>query len=152
MNKPRETRVIECGTRILKDFSYESVISYNYLEKHIGYDKSEIAFTALLGAVKDYLIEFGYVLKPRVNEGYEVLHPRDVADFVMNRNIMSSLLKLSKGCRTLHYVDRKVLNSEEKRRLENLEKFLMELEHDNETKIMTMQYQLNEARARELNR
>lgn len=39
MNKPRETRIIECGTRILKDFSYENVISYNYLEKLIGYDK-----------------------------------------------------------------------------------------------------------------
>ena len=152
MNKPREALVTECGTKILRDFSYESIIPYEYLEAIIGYERGEIAFSAILGAIKDYLVEFGYVLKPIVNEGYEVLHPRDVADFVINRHVMGSLSKLSKGCRVIHYVERKVLNKEEKSRLENLEKFLLELEQDNENKIIAMQFQLNEARAKELNK
>ena len=152
MNKPREALISECGTKILRDFTYESIIPYEYLEAIIGYEKGEIAFSAILGAIKEYLVEFGYVLKPVVNEGYEVLHPRDVADFVMNRHLVGSLSKLNKGCRILHYVDRKSLNKEEKQRLESLEQFLIELEHDNENKIIAIQYQINEARAKELNK
>ena len=152
MNKPREALISECGTKILKDFSYESIIPYEYLESIIGYERGEIAFSAILGAIKDYLVEFGYVLKPIVNEGYVVLHPRDVADFVMNRYLMGSLSKLCKGYRVVKYVDRKVLNEEEKSRLKNLEKFLFDLENDNERKIMTIQLELNEARAKELNK
>ena len=152
MNKPREALISECGTKILRDFSYESIIPYEYLESIIGYERGEIAFSAILGEIKDYLVEFSYVLKPVVNEGYEVLHPRDVADFVMNRHIVGSLTKLTRGCRVLHYVDRKALNKQEAKRLEDLEKFLLELERDNENKIIAIQYQINEARAKELNK
>ena len=103
-----------------------------------------------MGFAKEALIEYGYVLKPVVNEGYKVLHPREITDYVTKKNLVSSLSKLEKGCRILHYTDRNELTDTEKERLQTLEKFILELHRDNENKILTIQFQLNEARAKEL--
>ena len=150
MNKPRENLVLGGVEIIIRDFSYEDIIPYQYLENLFDCDKNDMSFGLLMGFAKEALVEYGYVLKPIINEGYKVLHPREIADYVTRKNLVSSLNKLEKGCKILHYADKKQLNKAEKERLEKLEKFILELHHDNENKILTIQYQLNEARAKEL--
>lgn len=151
MNISRQTLVLKCGDKILKDFSYGQSIPYDYLERITGCDKNDSTFFILLSCIKDYLIEFGYVLKPIMNEGYKILHSNEIPSFVMNKYIGSSLAKLKKGRRILHYVNKNQLNEHEVSIIENLEKFVTELEHDNENKIMAIQYQINEVIVKELN-
>lgn len=152
MNKPRENLVTECVKKILKNFYYESIITYDYLESMIGYNKEEIQFSAILGAIKEALIEYSYILKPMVNEGYKVLHPKEIGEYVMGRNLVGALAKLDKGVKILHYTDRTVLDVQERERLEELEKFATKLFTENENQILTVQLKLNYARAKELNK
>ena len=150
MRSSKQELVEEAVEIILRDFNYESIIPFEYLESLFGAAREETLFSFMIGCTKNKLIERGFVLRPLINEGYTILHPREVADYVMNTSVVQSLNKIKKGVKTLYYTNRNILNKEELKRLTDLEKFLIELESDNENKILTMQLQLNEARALEL--
>ena len=146
----RINQVEDACKEITRKFKYNSIISYEYIEKLLGVDRYDYRFTFIFSSIKEALVEYGFILKPLINEGYMVLHPRDVADYVMKKNVILPFNKLQKGLKILNYVDRKELNDLEKDRLDNLYVSLSSLKTENENKILNIQLQLNEARAKEL--
>lgn len=152
MNKPRQLLVEEYSKKILKDFKYNDLIPYTYLENLIGYEKHEMAFAVILQLIKNTLIKSGYVLRVSINQGYKVLHPSEIADYVMNKYIQGSLNKLGKGYEILSHTNRDILNNEQKEFLDQLTTFAIRLYDDNKSKIDTIHLKFNIARTKQLNK
>ena len=148
----REQEVLNVATHIIGNYNYEDIISYKELERLTGIDRESGAFMYVMGAVKNIVMNYGLVLICVADEGYKILAPNQVADYVVNRFLMKSVAMLDKGRTILHYVNRNDLTREEKAKADKIEAFIDELRKDNENKIMSESLLMSNARIKELNK
>lgn len=150
--KNREKTSEDLVAEILSNFTYGSIIPYNYVEDFLTYDRFSYDYMACLVLAKERLVEYGYVLVTEFNEGYRILKPNEIADHVIRKQLLSSLGKLEKGKKILHYANRYDLTDSEKETFDALEKFVTTLHSDNQNKILNASFMLNKARVEELNK
>lgn len=147
----REQEVLNMATHIINYYKYEDVIPYKELERLTGIDRESGAFMYVMGAVKNIVMNYGLVLICVADEGYKILAPNQVADYVVNRYLMKSVAMLDKGKNILHYVNRNDLTKDEKEKADKIEAFMAELQKNNEDKIMSENLLMSNARKLELN-
>lgn len=147
----REQEVLNVATHIINCYKYEDTIPYRELERLTGIDRESGAFMYIMGAVKNIVMNYGLVLICVADEGYKILAPNQVADYVVNRYLMKSVAMLDKGKTILHYVNRNDLTKEEKEKADKIESFMAELQKNNEDKIMSENLLMSNARKLELN-
>ena len=148
----REQEVLNVATHIIGNYNYEDIISYKELERLTGIDRESGAFMYVMGAVKNIVMNYGLVLICVADEGYKILAPNQVADYVVNRYLIKSVAMLDKGRTILHYVNRNDLTKTEREKADKIEAFIDELRKDNENKIMSENLLMNSARIKELNK
>lgn len=148
----REQEVLNVATHIIGNYNYEDIISYKELERLTGIDRESGAFMYVMGAVKNIVMNYGLVLICVADEGYKILAPNQVADYVVNRYLMKSVAMLDKGKNILHYVNRNDLTREERAKADKIEAFMAELQKNNEDKIMSENLLMSNARIKELNK
>ena len=148
----RETDALRLAEYIEANYYYGMKVPYTFIEDVLGIDRFDTMFLYLMSLTKEILIEKGYVLVAEINEGYRILEPQEVANYVIRKNLMKSVNVLEKGRKMLHYTPRAHLNNEQKEKLDTLESFISELRKDNEDKIIKANYYLNEAKVKELNK
>lgn len=148
----RETDALKLAEYIKTNYHYGMRVPYTFIEDVLGIDRFDTMFLYLMSLTKEILIEQGYVLVAEINEGYKILEPKEVANYVIRKHLMKSVDVMEKGRKMLHYTPRTQLNKEQKEKLDTLERFISELHKDNEDKIIKANYYLNEARVKELNR
>ena len=147
----RESVVLDIATHIIGNYNYEDTIPYNVLERLAGIDRESGAFMYIMAQVKNIVTNYGIVLICVADEGYKILAPNQVADYVVNRYLIKSVAMLDKGRNVLHYVNRNDLTNEEKAKADKIEKFIAELQKDNEDKIASEGLLISNARVKELN-
>ena len=148
----RETDALRLAEYIEANYYYGMKVPYTFIEDVLGIDRFDTMFLYLMSLTKEILIEKGYVLVAEINEGYRILEPQEVANYVIRKNLMKSVNVMEKGRKMLHYTPRAHLNNEQKEKLDTLESFISELRKDNEDKIIKANYYLNEAKVKELNK
>jgi len=148
----RETDALRLAEYIEANYYYGMKVPYTFIEDVLGIDRFDTMFLYLMSLTKEILIEKGYVLVAEINEGYRILEPQEVANYVIRKNLMKSVNVMEKGRKMLHYTPRTHLNNEQKEKLDTLESFISELRKDNEDKIIKANYYLNEAKVKELNK
>ena len=147
----REQEVLNVATHIIGNYNYEDIIPYKELERLTGIDRESGAFMYIMASVKNIVMNYGLVLICVADEGYKILAPNQVADYVVNRYLMKSVAMLDKGRTILHYVNRSDLTKEEREKADKIEVFIDELRKDNENKIMSENLLMSNARKLELN-
>ena len=147
----REQEVLNLATHIIGNYSYEDIIPYREIERLIGIDRESGAFMYVMAQVKNIVMNYGLVLICVADEGYKILAPNQVADYVVNRFLIKSVAMLDKGRNILHYVNRNDLTKEEKEKADRIETFIAELQKNNEDKIMSENLLISNARLKELN-
>lgn len=147
----RESVVLNIATHIIGNYNYEDIIPYNVLERLAGIDRESGAFMYIMAQVKNMVVNYGVVLICVADEGYKILAPNQVADYVVNRYLIKSVAMLDKGKNILHYVNRNDLTENERQKADKIEKFIAELQKNNEDKIMSENLLMSNARKLELN-
>ena len=149
-NIDRKQQVEDVVEKILNTKSYGDVISYIELEELTGYERYDVGFTIILGAAKELLVEYGYVLKSIINEGYKVLYPNEIAEEVIQKHLKQSTNKLNKALRIMQYAERGMLNKEELKFFEHVENLIGKTFNYNENMLFEAQALLNEVKMQEL--
>lgn len=151
IKKSREQEVLDLVKYILDNYGYEDTIYYKDIERLTRIDRESGAFMYIMAQVKNILTNYGIVLICIAEEGYKILAPNKVADYVVNRYLIKSVAMLDKGRTVLHYVNRNDLTKTEREKADKIEAFIDELRKDNENKIMSENLLMNSARIKELN-
>ncbi len=149
-NIDRREQVEDVVDKILKTKKYGDGISYAELEKLTGYERDEVGFIAILTCAKELLIEYGYVLKSILNEGYRVLYPNEIAEEIIQKYLKSSTNKLNKAIRIMQYTERDELSKDELTFFENVENLIGKTFNYNENMLFEAQALLNEVKMQEL--
>lgn len=148
----RENDALRLAEYIKANYHYGMRVPYTFIEDVLGVERYDTMFLYLMSLTKEILIEKGYVLVAEINEGYRILEPQEVGNYVIRKHLMKSVDVMEKGRKMLHYTPRTHLNNEQKEKLDTLESFISELRKDNEDKIIKANYYLNEAKVKELNK
>jgi hypothetical protein len=151
MRKDRREEVENIVEHILTNFNYGDTISFKSLERLLGYNAEEIQYKYLLTAVKNELMEYGCILTAVIGEGYRILFPNEVAKEVYRKCAKRSLGYLAKGLKMMENVDRNMLNDEEKRQFEDMEKLVAEMYMTNENSLLKAQFLIGETQRKRLN-
>lgn len=151
IRKARESIVLDIATHITGNYNYEAVIPYSVLEKIAGIEKETSGFMYIMAQVKNILTNYGIVLVCIADEGYKILAPNQITDYVVNKYLIKSVGMLNRGRNIVHYINRNDLTNEEKAKADKIEKFIAELQKDNEDKIAKENLLISNARIKELN-
>ena len=151
IRKARESVVLDIATHIIGNYNYEAVIPYSELERLAGVDRESGAFMYVMAQVKNIVTNYGIVLVCIADEGYKILAPNQIADYVVNKYLIKSVGMLDRGRNIVHYINRNDLTNEEKAKADKIEKFIAELQKDNEDKIAKENLLISNARIKELN-
>lgn len=136
---------------VLSRFNYGDTLYYEDVERLVGADRGDYEYVYTLAQAKNTLITYGIVLTPVINEGYRILHPREITDYVVNKHLLKSVATLDKGRTILHYADRDKLSKEEKDRIDSVEIFMAELQkHSEDSIVMHNSILISAARQKEL--
>ena len=127
------------------------MIPYSELERLAGVDRESGAFMYVMAQVKNIVTNYGIVLVCIADEGYKILAPNQIADYVVNKYLIKSVGMLDRGRNIVHYINRNDLTNEEKAKADKIEKFIAELQKDNEDKIAKENLLISNARIKELN-
>lgn len=146
----RREQIEDVVDKILQTKKYGDSISYTELENLVGYERDEVGFVAVLTCAKELLIEYGYVLRSVLNEGYRVLYPNEIAEEVIQKHLKSSTNKLNKAIRIMQYTERDMLNKEELEFFEQVENLIGKTFNYNENMLFEAQALLNEVKMQEL--
>ena len=146
----RRQQVNDAVNEILQNKKYGDVLDFNYLEELIGYERFEGAFFIIFSAVREALVEYGYVLHNIINEGYRILFPNEVAEEVISRYLKGANNRLSKGLKIMRYTDRKALNEQELRNFEGFENIMKAALKSNQENLLTAQARLNSIKQKEM--
>lgn len=147
----RENIVLDIATHIINNYTYEDIIPYKELERLAGLDKESGAFMYVMAQVKNMIVNYGIVLICVADEGYKILAPNQIADYVVNKYLIKSVAMLDKGKNIVHYINRNDLTENERQKADKIEKFIAELQKNNEDKIMSENLLISNARIKELN-
>lgn len=151
IRKAKESIVLDIATHIIGNYNYEDIIPYNLLERLSGIDKETSGFMYVMAQVKNILTNYGIVLVCIADEGYKILAPNQISDYVINKYLIKSVSMLDRGRNIVHYINRQDLTKEECEKADKVEKFIAELQKDNEDKIAREGLLLSNARVKELN-
>ena len=151
IRKARESAVLDIATHIIGNYNYEDVIPYSVIERIAGIDRETSGFMYIMAQVKNIVTNYGIVLICVADEGYKILAPNQIADYVVNKYLIKSVGMLDRGRNIVHYINRNDLTNEEKAKADKIEKFIAELQKDNEDKIASEGLLISNARVRELN-
>lgn len=146
----RREQIEDVVDKILQTKKYGDSISFAELEHLIGYDRDEVGFVAVLTVAKELLIEYGYVLRSVMNEGYKVLYPNEIAEEIIQKYLKSTTNKLNKATRIMQYTERDMLNKEELAFFEQVENLIGKTFNYNENMLFEAQALLNEVKMQEL--
>ena len=147
----KQQNIEKLAQYILTRFNYGDTLYYEDVERLIGAERGEYEYVYTLAQAKNMLITYGMVLVPVINEGYRVLHPKEITDHVVNKYLLKSVATLDKGRTILHYTDREALNDIEQTRVDTVEKYIAEIQKHNEDQIvMNNSILLSVARQKEL--
>lgn len=146
----RRQQVNDAVNEILQNKKYGDVLDFDYLESLIGYERFEGSFFIIFAAVREVLIEYGYVLSNIINEGYRILFPNEVAEEVISRYLKGAHNRLKKGLKVMRYTDRKALNEQELRNFEGFENIMKTAFQNNQASLLMAQAKLNSIKQKEL--
>lgn len=96
------------------EHNYGDTMSFGQLSTILGYnidDKEEkMKFRSMMGRIKNFLIEYGYILKGIAGVGYYILKPKQISGYCYHTYIRHTEDLLSKSNRILKNVDKSELS------------------------------------------
>lgn len=109
------------------DKDYGKTIEFYVLSKLLHYniddEKENKKFKSTMARVKNFLIDYGYVLKSITGVGYYILKPKQISGYCYHTYILRTENLLNKSDRILKHIDSSQLSNirkEEKQEVTNL--------------------------------
>lgn len=128
---------------ILNNYKYGDIISDSILSKllsyNIKYDKQYRRYIGMMIRIKDYLIEYQYILR-RVRNGYYILKPSQVSRYCYRKNVTHAHNIIKKGIQILDNTDKTDLNEIQKEEIANLTKLSNAIDNQMDFIIKTSRY------------
>ena len=152
MKKDRREEIESIVEYVLTNFKYGDMLSYDTLQRIIGYGVENIEFAYIMKRVKDELIEYGCILSTVFNEGFKILHPNEVVKEVYNKYAKLGVVRFAKGLKVMANIDQSLLNSKEKEQFLEMADMMNSLYKTSENNLLQMQFLIGEATRKELNK
>lgn len=150
LNKNDRREPIDYAVDKILQKQYGDMISYKELEKWMGFERNEGMLLVLMSCVKDRLIEYGYVLRNVFNEGYQILHPNEIAEEVIQKHLKQSNRKLDRAVRIMKCADRNILSKEELKFFKQVENIVVNSYEYSENMLFEAQAVLGGTKLKEL--
>lgn len=107
-NSMKKRGMQECIELILSK-KYGEIIPFQQLGTLLGYntedENEKRKFRSTMARVKDFLIEYGYILKTITNVGYYILKPKHISSYCYRTYVDRTKMLLEKSQRILVHVD-----------------------------------------------
>ena len=146
----RKKKLYAVANEIYMNVKYGELISYTELEERFGCSRLEPEFQIYMIALKEILSERGFILDSIMNEGYRILQPNEIADYVVRRNLLQSTNKLRRGSNILKHTDTTKLNLIELKYFNNISQIVEEALGNNERSLLSAQVMFNSVKNKEI--
>jgi hypothetical protein len=101
---------------LIFDKNYGDTIPFEQLSKLLHYnldnEQEKRKFRSAMARVKNFLIDYGYVLKTITNVGYYILKPQHISSYCYRTYIDKTKVLLEKSERVLKHVDKTELSED----------------------------------------
>lgn len=89
--------------------NYGDTIGFGQLAQILGYniddEKEKMKFQSMMGRVKNFLIDYGYILRSVAGVGYYIMKPKQISGYCYHTYIRHTEDLLKKSDRILSHVD-----------------------------------------------
>lgn len=136
---------------IVKDFmSLEKgeILKHEFLERRYGIERTSSEYLYVVSRARQELIRAGIITKTIMYLGYKILNENEIADYVYDKFLMSSMKKQESALEIIKYVDKDKLNHDELMQLKGLEKLILNVNSYSINEIVKSQLQLGKAQAK----
>ena len=112
-------RELQETIELILDKNYGDTIPFEQLAKLLNYnlddEQEKRKFRSAMARVKNFLIDYGYVLRTITNVGYYILKPQHISSYCYRTYIDKTKTLLEKSERVLRHVDQTELSDERKK-------------------------------------
>lgn len=137
------TEEINETVNIFKKCNYGDVIEHTDISTRIGIYPNMPEYLYIISKAKLLLIEKGIYIKTLSGVGYRVLYPNEISEEVFNKYIKAGIEKYRYGINIMSNTPQKLLNQEELKEFEEVEKLIRKLYSNNINEVKDMQFRLN---------
>lgn len=123
----------------------------NILKYNIEDETENKKFKTQMGRVKNFLIEYGYILKSVTNVGYYILKPKQISGFCYHTYIRRTQNLLEKSDRILGHIDTTELSDIRKQEKTEVEELNEQVYHNIGQTIINSNYEHNKETYNNLN-
>jgi len=142
-NTEYNQRIAELVELIL-DMDYGETISHNkcasILHYNIENEKEKSKFQSTMSRVKNFLIDYGYVLKSIIGVGYYILKPKQISGYCYHTYIKRTENLLNKSGRILNHVAQSELSDIRKEEYNNVCDLNLDVTNAIDTTIENSEY------------
>ena len=129
---------------IILDMNYGDTVSINKCASTLHYniedEKEKKKFQSTMSRVKNYLIDYGYVLKSIVGVGYYILKPKQISGYCYHTYIRRTENLLNKSGRILNHVAQSELSDIRKEEYNNVCDLNLDVTNAIDTTIENSEY------------
>lgn len=115
------------------------VCSYT-LHYNIEDEKERVKFKSTMGRIKNFLIDYGYVLKSITGVGYYILKPKQITGYCYRTYVKKGQRSLDRSLYILDHTDKTELSDTRKEEFDNFQNLNKELINSMDKLITTSRY------------
>lgn len=122
------------------------IISYSVIEQLLGISQYEPEFNYIVSRARAEIIKNSVITKAIMYEGIKVLKSNEIAEYIYEKYLVSSLRKQETAIEILKYIDESKLKKEDVENLKSLGKLLQKINNNSVEEVIKSQLQLNKAK------
>lgn len=122
------------------------VISYTTIEKILGLYQQTPEFIYIVSRTRAKLIENSIITKAIMFEGIKILESSEVAGYIYEKYLVTSLRKQETALEILKYLDKTKFNNEELKELKELQNLILNINTYSTDEVIKSQLQLSKAK------
>lgn len=127
-------RYIQEAIEYILEQNYGSTVTNNKLATILHFNlEDETSFKQyknIMLRIKNFLVDYGYILKSITHVGYYILKPKHISSHCYHTYIKRTINLLEKSERILTHVEQKDLSKDRKEELENIKILNMDLDYN----------------------
>lgn len=148
--KDRTKTIEETVNYIVNNYSYGDKININKIENLFKVNCKEPLYWYLMSKLKNKLLEKGFCLATITNNGYKILEPNEITEYIVFNKLPKIKNSLSNVKKILEYTPKEFLNKEELQEFNNISSTVENINTDFGKNLLQMQLKIGKMRIEEL--
>lgn len=122
------------------------IISYSVIEELLKINQYEPEFDYIISKARTELVKNSIITKAIMFEGIKILKSNEVAEYIYDKYLVSSLRKQEAAIEILKYIDESKFSKEDIENLKNLGKLIQKINNNSVEEVIKSQLRLNQAK------